>query len=489
MPANGMELAILQFQETNGVTTMSRVLVSQLARMGDLTQSLYLLRDLEQAEGHRVSVLVDKRLEAFTRARAPWLETIYTMDLERTLRGFRRGISWTGLWPALADELRPLRDACFERVINLNYGKLPAAVSEAIRGETPVEGFQVGDDGSFGDPWVEMVSRLVQSNRRWNRFHLVDVFRFLSPRRAPADRVRTRESKVLTNRSVVGVQIGTRCPKRTWGPRNLIEVIRGLQREVGCEILLFGEGRERAQADYIVRRAGAGRIRNLVGKTSLEDLVETLCGCDRLLSGDTGTLHLAAYLGVPSVGIFFGPAYVFETGPYGPGHLVLQAEPPCGPCREEAPCVEESCRALVPPDTVLRILTGESEEPHPQSQVYASGFVDNWMEYRPIQRRRATRDDTIGFLYRGSAGEFLGEPTDRLPSLPEVLNFFVNHYGVDRALLTEVYDALESSVPRTFRPADQDRLLGILHEGWTLLKETHNEYLGEESICLTTAAA
>jgi hypothetical protein len=188
-----MELAILKLQETNGVSTVSRVLVSQLARMGDLTQSLYLLRDLEQAGGNQVSVLVDKRLEGFARAGAPWLETIYTMDLERTLRGFRKGISWTGLWQALADELRPLREVCFERVVNLNYGKLPAAVSDAIRGETLVEGFQVGNDGSFRDPWLEMVSRLVQTNRLWNRFHLVDVFRLLSPRRVPAELVSNRE--------------------------------------------------------------------------------------------------------------------------------------------------------------------------------------------------------------------------------------------------------------------------------------------------------
>jgi ADP-heptose:LPS heptosyltransferase len=484
-----MELAILQFQETNGVPTVSRVLVSQLARMGDLTQSLYLLRDLRQAGGFQVSLLVDKRLEAFARARAPWLETIYTMDLERTLRGFREGIPWTTLWQALADELRPLRGASYERVVNLNYGKLPARVIEAIRGETLVEGFQVDDDGSFRDPWLEMISRLVQSNRRWNRFHLVDVFRFLSPQRVAAGQMRTREPEVLSDRSVLGVQIATRCPKRTWGPRNLIEVIRKLQQELGCEILLLGEEREGAQAEYIVRRVGSGRVRNLVGRTSLQDLVETLGDCDRLLSGDTGTLHLAAYLGVPSLGVFFGPAYVFETGPYGPGHLVVQAEPPCGPCREDAPCDEETCRALIPPDTVLRLLKEEPVEPRPQSQVYASGLVDDWMEYRPFHRHRATRDDTIGFLYRGSAGEFLGEPADRLPSLSTVLEFLLTHYTVDRALLDEVYDALESSVPTTFHPADQDRLLGILRKGWTLLKEMHDEYIGEEPIYLTTAAA
>ena len=317
---------------------MSRVLVSQLARMGDLTQSLYLVQDLAQAEGHRVSILVDERLETFVRARAPELEAVYTLDLERYLRGFREGRSWTGMWQRLADELRVPSRTAFERVINLNYGKLPAAVAEAIRGRALLQGFHVTAKGSIGDPWVDLVSRWVQSDRRWNRFHLIDVFRFHSTRRIPADRWSTRKAEPLSDRSVLGIQIATRCRKRTWGPQSFIEVIRGLEKDVGCEILLFGEGREEAQAEHIVRSVGSGRLRNLVGRTSLEDLVELLGACDRLLSGDTGSLHLAAHLGVPCLAVFFGPAYVFETGPYGRGHVVLQAEPPCGPCKEDESC-------------------------------------------------------------------------------------------------------------------------------------------------------
>ena len=342
---------------------MSRVLVSQLARMGDLTQSLYLLEDLAQTEGQAVSVLVDKRLEAFVRARVPRLDAVYTVDLERYLRGFRDARPWTGLWQTLAAELRSLWGTDFERIINLNYGKLPAAVAEAIRGRALLQGFHAGAEASFGDPWVDLVSRWVQSDRRWNPFHLVDVFRFHSARRLPAGRWSTREAKPLSDRSVLGIQIATRCEKRTWGPQNFIEVIRRLEEEVGCEVLLFGEGREGPQAEHIVRSVGSGRLHNLVGKTSLEDLVELLVACDRLLSGDTGTLHLAAHLGVPCLAIFFGPAYVFETGPYGQGHIVLQADPPCGPCKEDAVCEEQTCRRLLGPETVLRLLKGEPVEP------------------------------------------------------------------------------------------------------------------------------
>jgi hypothetical protein len=136
---------------------VSGVLVSQLARMGDLTQSLNLLEDLVQAEGHPVSVLVDKRLEAFVRARVPRLEAVYTVDLERYLQGFRDGRPWTGLWQTLADELRSLWGTEFERIINLNYGKLPGAVArEATRED--VIGFLCR--GCAGDYLLERRGRM-----------------------------------------------------------------------------------------------------------------------------------------------------------------------------------------------------------------------------------------------------------------------------------------------------------------------------------------
>ncbi len=468
---------------------MSRVLVSQLARMGDLTQSLYLLEDLVHEEGRPVSVLVDKRLEAFVRARVPQLEAVYTVDLERYLRGFREGRHWMGLWQTLSDELRSMCGMDFERVINLNYGKLPGAVAEAIRGAAPLQGFHSGAEASFGDPWVDLVSRWVQSDRRWNRFHLVDVFRFHSARRIPAERWRAREARPLSHRSVLGIQIATRCEKRTWGPQNFIELIRRLGDEVGCEVLLFGEGREAPQAEHIVRSVGSARLHNLVGKTSLEDLVELLGACDRLLSGDTGTLHLAAHLGVPCLAIFFGPAYVFETGPYGEGHIVLQAEPPCGPCKEDAVCEEETCRRLLDPEAVLGLLKGEPVEPCSQTRVYASGFVEDWMWYRPLHRREATREDVVGFLFRGCAGDYLRERRGRMPSLRTTLRLLLDHYHVNRSLLREVGESLKFAVPETLPIGESERLLGVLRKGWTQLKEMNDESVGEEPVRLGTAAA
>jgi ADP-heptose:LPS heptosyltransferase len=459
--------------------------------MGDLVQSLYLLEDLKRGEGHEVSLLVDRRLEGFARARVPWLDAVHCLDLERTLRGFRSGLPWQGLWEPLARELAAVRAASFDRFINLNFGTLAACVADAVRGETPVEGFHSGTDGSVGGPWVDLVSRLVRTNRRWNRFHLVDVFRFHAARRAPpAADPDTKTGRPLDDRSVLAVQVATRGRKRTWKPERFAEVIRGVHEEAGCEVLLLGEARERPLADSIARRAGCRRVRNLAGKTSLEDLTQVLSGCDRLLSGDTGTLHLACRLGVPSVAVFFGPAYAFETGPYGRGHIVVQPEPACAPCGEDAPCEKgTACGEQAAPRTVVRLLMGGPVPPAPGVSVYASDFVGEWMQYRPLHRRRAGPDDVAGLLYWGGAGEFLAAGEGRLPSPALARAFLVDNYWLDPGWVTSAGFSVEAALPRGIEGAARDRLREILNRQWRRLKEAMHEYPGEKPRGLAAPAA
>jgi ADP-heptose:LPS heptosyltransferase len=62
---------------------------------------------------------------------------------------------------------------------------------------------------------------------------------------------------------------------------------------------------------------------NLAGKTSLAELFGELQRCQLLLTNDTGTMHLAAHLGVPTVAIF-GSTEPALTGPLGKGHLVIR---------------------------------------------------------------------------------------------------------------------------------------------------------------------
>jgi hypothetical protein len=68
-------------------------------------------------------------------------------------------------------------------------------------------------------------------------------------------------------------------------------------------------------------------------------------------------MHLAAHAGTPVLACFFSSAWVWETGPYGTGHEILQSACACAPCLENAPCPHKTaCRApFAAPDNSCRL--------------------------------------------------------------------------------------------------------------------------------------
>jgi heptosyltransferase II len=74
-----------------------------------------------------------------------------------------------------------------------------------------------------------------------------------------------------------------------------------------------------------------GRCENLVGQTTLAQLIDQLRECRLLLTNDTGAMHLAAHLGVPVVAIF-GSTEDRLTGPLGTASRVMRHHAVCSPC-------------------------------------------------------------------------------------------------------------------------------------------------------------
>jgi hypothetical protein len=83
-------------------------------------------------------------------------------------------------------------------------------------------------------------------------------------------------------------------------------------------------------------------------------LKAALAACDLLITPDTGPMHVAAAVGTPIVALFWAAAHPEETGPYGPGHMVLQPQLACAPCQPGTQCPHEICRTVIRPAHVLR---------------------------------------------------------------------------------------------------------------------------------------
>jgi len=94
---------------------------------------------------------------------------------------------------------------------------------------------------------------------------------------------------------------------------------------------------------------------DLVGKTDFKTLGGVLKKCRKLITGDTGTMHMAAAVGTPVIALFYGTAFPWETGPYGTGHLVLYADEKCAPCFYPENCISgHSCRKAITPAHVCQ---------------------------------------------------------------------------------------------------------------------------------------
>lgn len=143
-------------------------------------------------------------------------------------------------------------------------------------------------------------------------------------------------------------------PTKRWLPERFAEAARLVAAERACDWTLLGTDKDRA-AGEIIEKALDGRCENLLGKTSLAELIITLQGCRVLLTNDTGTMHLAAYLGVPTVAIF-GSTDPVLTGPLAPASRVriMRHQVECSPCFLRECPLDLRCMTAVTAEEVAR---------------------------------------------------------------------------------------------------------------------------------------
>jgi len=162
----------------------------------------------------------------------------------------------------------------------------------------------------------------------------------------------------------VGLQLGASQDRRRWPVSSFARLGELLSRELGLLPVLLGSPGERHLAERYLALGAPGV--DCVGKTGLEELAAVVSRCSLVVSNDTGTMHLAAGLGVPVVGIFLATAQPWDTGPYAEGSLSLEPDMPCHPCEFGTTCPRDhACRQRIPVETVLAACRARLEASQP----------------------------------------------------------------------------------------------------------------------------
>ena len=180
------------------------------------------------------------------------------------------------------------------------------------------------------------------------------------PAAAPAFEQKTKNK--LSGKFRVGVCPGAEYgPAKRWPAERFAAAMSEVHGVHPCEWTIFGVAGDAPAAEQIAKECDFS-VCNLAGKTTLDQLMDELSACDALLTNDTGTMHLAAFLGIPTVAIF-GSTEPALTAPLGDFHRVLRHQVDCSPCFKRECPIDFRCMTRIAPAeaaAALRAILGIS---------------------------------------------------------------------------------------------------------------------------------
>jgi heptosyltransferase-2 len=178
----------------------------------------------------------------------------------------------------------------------------------------------------------------------------------LSGARAAAEQGRKHFEKVAITGAVIGVSPGAAYGgAKRWLPERFADAALQVARERNASIAIFGSKEELSICDMVHQHVEAAgqRCVNFAGATNLAEFVELAAACEVYLTNDSGPMHIASALGVPTVAVF-GATDDGATGPTGPQSLVVREQVECSPCLLRECPIDHRCMTRVSAERVAQ---------------------------------------------------------------------------------------------------------------------------------------
>jgi ADP-heptose:LPS heptosyltransferase len=176
----------------------------------------------------------------------------------------------------------------------------------------------------------------------------------------------------LDGKQVVGLNPSGGWYTKRWGLEHYARLGDLIGQRYGASIIvLWGPGEE-DDARFIQQRMKIPA--QVIPKTTLSQLGAIIHRCAFIVSNDSGPMHIAASLGIPTLGIF-GPTNPLQQGPYGINHRwVRNEELDCLECSLTACPIGNICMTQLEVERVLdafNLLAAQSEEKMKQAPIHS----------------------------------------------------------------------------------------------------------------------
>jgi len=124
-----------------------------------------------------------------------------------------------------------------------------------------------------------------------------------------------RSNGSTSNAKIIGVHPGASVPEKRWPLERFREVVQALRRHKGARVVVF--------IDPQGYGASLGEIEGVISaRVGLRELMALIECCELLVCNDSGPMHIAGALGVPTVAVF-GSGVNLWFAPLGEGHRLI----------------------------------------------------------------------------------------------------------------------------------------------------------------------
>jgi len=147
------------------------------------------------------------------------------------------------------------------------------------------------------------------------------------------------------------LNIGATKPANRWTVEGFSMLAKEIGEKYNLTAVLTGGKEDQDMAAKIMDTAGQ-MVVNLVGRTSIDELIDVLNCSMAVVTCDTGPMHLAVALGKEVVALF-GPSDADRTGPF--QRTVIQKPLYCSPCNKKK-CEKPVCMEMISHEDVMKEL-------------------------------------------------------------------------------------------------------------------------------------
>jgi heptosyltransferase-2 len=150
---------------------------------------------------------------------------------------------------------------------------------------------------------------------------------------------------------VIGISPGAAYGSaKRWLPERFAQAANSLARELGspstpASVAVFGSAAERDLCSSVAAAIQAP-VHNFAGETTLAGFIDLAAACRVYLTNDSGAMHIASALGVPTVTVF-GSTDDTTTGPTGPCARIVREPVECSPCLKRECPIDHRCMTRV----------------------------------------------------------------------------------------------------------------------------------------------